>query len=131
MPVAVFAGVVLALGIVMIVLANGGSKSGPQNGGAGVVAPPGYEFAYRYVGDVTGVERSDLPDEWICMGEGPASVWTSCFAPSGGGLGGMTVDQLVAIGTLLVGAFSAVATFYVGLRGLRQNGGSPTNGGPV
>jgi hypothetical protein len=129
MPVAVFTGVLLLLGIVMTLLAYGASSPAAQIGETGVAAPPGYSFVYRFVGDVTGILRSDLPDEWICLGEGPTSPWTSCFAPPAGAIGGLTIDQLVAIGTLVVGVFSAVATLYVGLRGLRQDSGPSTNTG--
>ncbi|MGH3641918.1 MAG: hypothetical protein ACRDUX_23150, partial [Mycobacterium sp.] len=93
----------IVLGIGMTWLAYGTSNPAAHIGDTGVVTPPGYSFVYRFVGDVTGVSRSDLPDEWICVGEGPRSPWTTCFAPSTGVLGGLTIDQLVAIGTLAVG----------------------------
>ena len=127
MPVAVFAVVLILLGIGMTWSGYGASNPAPQIGETAAVAPPGYSFVYRFVGDVTGVSQSDLPDEWVCMGEGPASPWTSCFAPSDGALGGLTIDQWVAIGTLVVGVFSAVATFYLGWRGLRQDSGPSAN----
>lgn len=129
MPVAIFAAVLILLGIGMTGLAYSTSSGAPQIEGSGVAAPPGYSFVYRFVGDVTGVSRSDLPDEWVCMGEGPTSPFTSCFAPSAGVFGGLSIDQLVAICTLGVGVFSAAATLYVGLRGLRQDSGPSTNTG--
>ncbi|WP_162938603.1 hypothetical protein [Mycobacterium kyogaense] len=126
MPVAVFAATTLALGVVTTVLAFGGSDPAIPAGQPDNLAPPGYSLVYRFVGDVTGVSRSDLPADWICVGEGVKSPFTSCFAKSDA----LTVDQVVSIGTLLVGAFSAVATLFVGLRGLRRSGSTSTIAGP-
>jgi hypothetical protein len=127
MPVAVFAAVTLLLGVVMTLLAFGvfgaSDPATKMMGSPGVVPPPGYSFVYRYVNDEAGISRSDLPDDWICLSEGVTSPWESCFARESGGL---TVEQWVSIGTLLVGALSMVANLYVGLRGLRRDDNGPS-----
>lgn len=124
MPVVVFAGVTLLLGMVLTFLAFGRSDPASTIGGSLAAAPPGYSFVYRYVSDDAGISRSDLPKDWICLSEGVTSPWTSCFAFESSGV---TLDQVLSIGTLVVGALSAMATFYVGLRGLQRQNGYPPN----
>lgn len=113
MPVAVFAGAMLLLGVVMTLLTFGAPEPAKQKDDAGVAAPLGYSFVYRFVPDDAAVSQSDLPSNWICLGDGVNSPWTSCFAPESGGL---TLEQIVSIGTLIVGACSVAVALYVGVR---------------
>lgn len=122
MPVAVFAVVTIALGILLALLAfSGSSGTQPGQSNSSVVAPPGYAVTtFQNMGKLP---QTIIDQGWICLGDNSRDdssyyVTRTCFVPlkDAGASGGLTVEQWVSIGTFALGVITGLGGLLVGWR---------------